>query len=40
LEKSKELEEARAEYEEYLAILKDGPSAGEARKALERLKKR
>jgi len=40
LEKSKDIEEARAEYEEYLAILKDGPSAGEARKALERLKKR
>jgi tetratricopeptide (TPR) repeat protein len=40
LEKSKQFEEARAEYEEYLAILKDGPSAGEARKALERLQKR
>jgi tetratricopeptide (TPR) repeat protein len=40
LEKSKEIEEARAQYEAYLAILKDGPSAGEARKALERLKKR
>jgi len=39
LEKNKELEEAKARYEEYLAILKDGPSAGEARKALERLKK-
>ncbi len=39
LEQVKELEEARARYEEYLAILKDGPSAGEARKALERLKK-
>lgn len=37
LEKSKEFEEARAQYESYLAILKDGPSAGEARKALERL---
>jgi tetratricopeptide (TPR) repeat protein len=40
LEKSKELDEARAQYVAYLAILKDGPSAGEARKALERLKKR
>jgi tetratricopeptide (TPR) repeat protein len=39
LEKSKNLEEARLRYEEYLAILKDGPSAAEARKALERLKK-
>jgi tetratricopeptide (TPR) repeat protein len=39
LEKTKELEEARARYEEYLAILKDGPSAVEAKKALERLKK-
>ncbi len=38
--KDKEFEEARARYEEYLAILKDGPSAGEARKALERLNKR
>lgn len=39
LEKSREFEEARARYQEYLAILKDGPSAGEAKKALERLKK-
>ena len=39
LEKSKEIEEARARYEEYLAILKDGPSAAEARKALQRLNK-
>ena len=39
LEKSKQFEEARAQYEAYLAILKDGPNAGEARKALERLKK-
>jgi tetratricopeptide (TPR) repeat protein len=39
LEKAREFEEARAHYEEYLAILKDGPSAGEAKKALERLKK-
>lgn len=40
LEKSKQFEEARARYEEYLTILKDGPSADEARKALERLSKR
>jgi tetratricopeptide (TPR) repeat protein len=39
LEKMKDFTEARARYEEYLAILKDGPSAGEAKKALERLKK-
>lgn len=39
LEKSREFEEARTRYQEYLAILKDGPSAGEAKKALERLKK-
>lgn len=39
LEKTKNLDAARTRYEEYLAILKDGPSAGEARKALERLKK-
>ena len=39
LEKSKQFEEARARYEAYLAILKDGPSAGEAKKALARLKK-
>jgi Flp pilus assembly protein TadD len=39
LEKNKQFEEARAQYEAYLAILKDGRSAGEARKALERLKK-
>ena len=39
LEKTKEFEEARSQYEEYLAILKDGPSAAEAKKALERLKK-
>jgi tetratricopeptide (TPR) repeat protein len=39
LEKNKQFEEARAQYEAYLEILKDGPSAGEARKALERLKK-
>jgi tetratricopeptide (TPR) repeat protein len=39
LEKVKDFENARARYEEYLAILKDGPSAGEAKRALERLKK-
>ena len=39
LEKTKEFEEARVHYEEYLAILKDGPSAVEAKRALERLKK-
>ncbi len=39
LERTKEFDEARTRYGEYLAILKDGPSAGEARKALERLKK-
>lgn len=39
LEKMKDYDEARVRYEEYLAILKDGPNAGEARKALERLKK-
>jgi tetratricopeptide (TPR) repeat protein len=39
LEKNKQFEEARVQYEAYLAILKDGPRAGEARKALERLKK-
>jgi tetratricopeptide (TPR) repeat protein len=38
LEMSKQLDEARARYEEYLAILKDGPSAPEATKALQRLK--
>jgi tetratricopeptide (TPR) repeat protein len=39
LEKSGDLSEARAQYEAYLAILKDGPSAGEAMRALRRLKK-
>jgi len=39
LEKTSELDEARLRYEEYLTILKDGPNAAEARKALERLKK-
>ena len=38
LEKNGELGQARAQYEAYLAILHDGPSAGEARKALERLR--
>jgi tetratricopeptide (TPR) repeat protein len=40
LERTKELEEARLRYQEYLTILKDGPNAGEARKALERLKQK
>lgn len=40
LEKNGELDEARAHYEAYLAILNDGPSASEARKALERLRKK
>mgnify|MGYP003815698999 CR=1 FL=1 len=39
LEKTRQFAEARTRYEEYLAILNDGPSAGQARKALERLKK-
>ncbi|HVJ05037.1 MAG TPA: tetratricopeptide repeat protein [Candidatus Saccharimonadales bacterium] len=39
LERTKEFDEAQIRYGEYLAILKDGPSAGEARKALERLRK-
>ncbi len=39
LEKMKEFEQARSRYQEYLTILNDGPSAGEARKALERLNK-
>lgn len=39
LEKTKAFEEAKQRYEEYLAILKDGPSAAEAKKALERLNK-
>jgi tetratricopeptide (TPR) repeat protein len=39
LEKTKEFEQARAQYEEYLAILKDGPNAPEAKKALARLKR-
>lgn len=40
LEKTGEIAEARAQYEAYLGILSEGPSAGEARKALERLEKR
>src|SRR6266540_2900925 len=40
LEKNGELDEARAHYQAYLAILNDGPSASEARKALERLRKK
>jgi Flp pilus assembly protein TadD len=39
LEKTKEFEEARARYQEYLAILKDGPNASAAKKALERMQK-
>lgn len=39
LEKTKEFDEARSRYQEYLAILKDGPSAAAAKKALERLQK-
>ncbi len=39
LEKMKAFDEARVRYEEYLAILKDGPKAADARKALERLGK-
>jgi tetratricopeptide (TPR) repeat protein len=39
MEKSRRFDEARAEYKAYLAILKDGPSAAEARKALRRLGK-
>jgi tetratricopeptide (TPR) repeat protein len=37
LEKTKDYEKARVRYEEYLAILSNGPKAGEAKKALERL---
>lgn len=40
LEKDKEFEEARVRYQEYLTILKDGPRAKDAQKALERLNKR
>jgi tetratricopeptide (TPR) repeat protein len=39
LEKTREFAEARAQYEEYLTILKDGPGAVEAKKALGRLPK-
>jgi len=38
LEKSGEPHQARAQYEAYLTILKNGPNAGESRKALQRLK--
>jgi len=38
MEKLGELEDARAEYESYLRILPHGPQAGEAQKAIERLK--
>ena len=38
LEKVGEREEARQRYEEYLKILPQGPLAGDAKKALERLK--
>jgi tetratricopeptide (TPR) repeat protein len=38
LEKMGEREEARQHYQEYLKILPRGPLAGDARKALERLK--
>lgn len=38
LEKVGEQEEARQRYEGYLKILPQGPQAGDARKALERLK--
>ncbi len=37
LEKVKEYPEAMALYQEYLSILKDGPNANDARKAVERL---
>ena len=38
LEKIKEYPEAMELYQQYLSILKDGPSANDARKAVERLK--
>jgi tetratricopeptide (TPR) repeat protein len=38
LEKMGEREEARQRYEEYLKVLPQGPLAGDAKKALERLK--
>jgi tetratricopeptide (TPR) repeat protein len=40
LEKIGEAEEARQRYQEYLKILPDGPKAGDARKALQRLKEK
>jgi len=39
LEKANNPSEARTEYEEYLAIVKDGRRVGDAKKALARLKK-
>jgi tetratricopeptide (TPR) repeat protein len=39
LEKKGEFDEARTHYEEYLKILPEGPLAGDAHKALERLQK-
>jgi tetratricopeptide (TPR) repeat protein len=39
LEKTRDFEQARIRYQEYLEILKDGPSAEEAKKALARLQK-
>jgi tetratricopeptide (TPR) repeat protein len=39
LEKLGVLDDARAEYESYLKILPYGPEAGEAQRAIERLKK-
>ncbi len=39
LEKTDQLDAARTQYESYLKILPNGPSAAEARKALERLPK-
>jgi hypothetical protein len=38
MEKLGELSDARAEYESYLRILPHGPQAGEAQKAIDRLK--
>lgn len=38
LEKTGERDEARQRYQEYLKLLPQGPLAGDARKALERLK--
>ncbi len=38
LEKTGQAEEARLRYQEYLKVLPRGPQAGDAKKALERLK--